>query len=243
MDQDENLNDSAPFQPKQQTPRQSFGYYKEECCDECCDNCCDNDCEGPPGPPGKPGRPGATGLTGATGVTGAGAIIPFASGNTGILTTVAGGLVGTTTLVGFGNSIAGVSILGGGTIDLTGASGTLLNFAFSVPREGTITSIAAYFSTTLALSLVSSAITITAQLYSSTTPDNTFTPIPGAVATLAPALTGIIGVGTVSNGITTGLTIPVTPETRLLMVFSTTATGVSLINTVIGYASAGLTIE
>jgi BclB C-terminal domain-containing protein len=80
-------------------------------------------------------------------------------------------------------------------------------------------------------------------LYSSTTPDNTFTPIPGALVTLAPPLTGVLGVGTISNGLTTGLTIPVTPQTRLLMVFSATATGASLINTVIGYASAGITIE
>jgi BclB C-terminal domain-containing protein len=113
--------------------------------------------------------------------------------------------------------------------------------AFSMPRAGTITDIAAFFSTTLSLSLVGSTITVTAQLYSSTTPDNIFSPI-GTAVTLAPALTGILAAGTVSNGILTGLSLAVTPETRLLMVFSITATGVSLINTVIGYASAGITI-
>ncbi|WP_289306511.1 exosporium glycoprotein BclB-related protein [Paenibacillus terrae] len=151
-------------------------------------------------------------------------------------------MVGTTSLIGFGSSATGISLLGG-VIDLTGTLvGPLINFAFSVPRDGVITSIAGYFSTTAALTLVGSTVTITAQLFSSTTPDNTFTAVPGATVTLAPPLTGIIALGTISNGITTGLAIPVTAQTRLLLVFSATATGLSLVNTVVGYASAGITI-
>ena len=125
---------------------------------------------------------------------------------------------------------------------MTGGPGIAINEAFSMPRDGTITSIAAYFSTTVALGLVGTTVTITAQLYESTTPDNTFTPIPGAIATLAPALTGVLAIGTTSNGVTTGLSIPVTTEGRYLLVYSITAAGVSLINTVDGYASAGLSI-
>ncbi|WP_349361911.1 exosporium glycoprotein BclB-related protein [Paenibacillus sp. RC343] len=158
------------------------------------------------------------------------------------MTTIVGGLVGTTSLIGFGSSATGISLVGG-TIDLTGTlAGPLINFAFSVPRDGVITSIAGYFSTTAALTLVGSTATITAQLFSSTTPDNTFTAVPGATVTLAPPLTGIIALGTISNGITTGLAIPVTAQTRLLLVFSATATGLSLVNTIVGYASAGITI-
>ncbi|MFX3649695.1 MAG: exosporium glycoprotein BclB-related protein [Paenibacillus sp.] len=194
------------------------------------------------GAAGITGATGVTGVTGVTGATGSGAIIPFASGGPAILTTVAGGLVGTTSLIGFGSSATGVSILGG-TIDLTGTIvGPLINFAFSVPRDGVITSIAAYFSTTATLALVDSTVTITAQLFSSPTPDNAFTAVPGAVVTLAPPLTGNIALGTISNGITTGLTIPVTAQTRLLLVFSATATGLTLLNTVIGYASGGVNI-
>nr|WP_307495384.1 exosporium glycoprotein BclB-related protein [Clostridium sardiniense] len=167
--------------------------------------------------------------------------MPYASGLPVSLTTVVGGLVGTTSLVGFGNSATGVSIVGG-VIDLTGAAGTLLNMAFSVPRTGTITSLAAYFSVTAALSLLGSTITITAQLYQSTTPNNSFTAVPGASVTLAPALTGAISIGAISNGITTGLSITVNPQTRLLLVFSATASGLSLVNTIAGYASGGLTI-
>ncbi|MDF2718343.1 MAG: BclB C-terminal protein [Paenibacillus sp.] len=159
------------------------------------------------------------------------------------MTTIAGGLVGTASLVGFGSSATGIDIAGG-TIDLTGTVlGPIINFAFSMPRDGTVTALSAYFSTTVALALVGSTVTITAQLFSSTTPDNTFTAIPGAVVTLAPPLTGAVGLGTISSGITTDLSIPVTAETRLLLVFSATAAGLSLLNTVTGYASGGLSIS
>ncbi|MCY7502964.1 exosporium glycoprotein BclB-related protein, partial [Bacillus pumilus] len=191
------------------------------------------------GATGLTGATGVTGATGATGVTGSSAIIPFASGDPVILTTIAGGLVGTSSLVGFGNSATGVSIVGG-IIDLTGAAGTLLNMAFSVPRAGTITSFAGYFSTTAALSLIGTSITVTASLFASPTPNNSFTQV--ASVTLAPALTGVLTLGAIANGIATGLNVPVTPQTRLLVVFSATATGLSLLNTVAGYASAGLSI-
>ncbi|WP_082461509.1 exosporium glycoprotein BclB-related protein [Pedobacter sp. PACM 27299] len=171
-----------------------------------------------------------------------GAIIPFASGLPLTMTTIAGGLVGTTGVVGFGSSASGVNLLSG-TIDLTGAAGTLLNFAFSAPRSGTIKSMSAFFSTTAALSLIGTTVSINAQLYQSTTPNNSFTAVPGALVTLAPPLTGIISLGTTANGITTGLSIPVTAQTRYILVFSATASGLSLLNTVVGYASAGLSIE
>ncbi|HDW3056528.1 TPA: hypothetical protein RMI67_004227, partial [Bacillus cereus] len=198
---------------------------------------------GSTGSTGPTGDTGATGPTGSTGATGSGAIVPFASGGPVILTTIAGGLVGTTSLVGFGSSATGISIVGG-NIDLTGtALGPIINFAFSMPRSGTITSLAAYFSVTVALSLVGTTVTLNAQLYQSTTPDNTFSPIPGAIVTLAPSLTGALALGTISSGIITGLNIPITPATRLLLVFSATASGLSLINTITGYTSAGLGIN
>ncbi|MDF2929491.1 MAG: Collagen triple helix repeat protein [Anaerospora sp.] len=159
------------------------------------------------------------------------------------MTTVLGGLLNTNSLLGFGTNADGVTITGG-VINLTGGPGILLNEAFSVPRAGTITSIAAYFTTTAALTLVGSTVTITAQLFSSPTPNNTFTAVPGALVTLAPALTGILALGTISNGITTGLAIPVTPQTRLLLVFSATVTaGLDVATVIAGYASAGMTIE
>ncbi|MEK4346173.1 exosporium glycoprotein BclB-related protein [Paenibacillus sp. FSL P4-0184] len=197
---------------------------------------------GATGSAGATGATGVTGTTGATGPTGSGAIIPYASGLPVAMTTVLGGLLNTSSIVGFGSSATNISAAGG-TIDLTGAAGTLLNFAFSVPRTGTITSLAAYFSTTAALSLLGSTVTITAQLYSSSTPNNTFTAVPGAVVTLSPPFTGVLSLGTISSGNTTGLSIPVTVGERLLLVFtSTVSAGVDVATTIAGYASAGVTI-
>lgn len=197
---------------------------------------------GATGTTGATGSTGSTGSTGATGAPGSGAIIPFASGTPAALTTVLGGPLNTSSLIGFGTNAAGVTITGG-TIDLSGGPGLLVNEAFSAPRDGVITSITAYFSTTAAVTLVGSTITITAQLFSAPTPDNSFTAVPGALVTLAPSLTGIIALGTISNGITTGLSIPVTAQTRLLMVFSATVTaGLDVASTIAGYASAGLNI-
>ena len=202
-------------------------------------------CPGPrgaTGPMGPMGYPGKTGATGPTGATGSSAIIPFASGIPVSLTTIAGGLVGTPAFVGFGSSAPGLSIVGN-TIDLTNPSGTLTNFAFTMPRDGTITAIDIFFSTTAALSLVGSTITITAQLYQSTVPNNTMTAIPGTLITLTPSLTGILSIGSISKGILTGLSIPVPAQTRLMLVLTATATGLSLVNTVAGYASAGVSID
>lgn len=199
---------------------------------------------GPQGPRGIPGATGPTGSTGATGPTGAdgtGAIIPFASGLPVTLTTIVGGLVGLPAFVGFGSSAQGLTALGA-TIDITNASGTLSNFAFQVPRAGTITSFSAFFSTTAALSLIGSTVVVTAQIYQSATPNNVFSPIAGTLINLTPSLTGVISVGTLLNGSLTGLSIPVTARTRLMLVLSASASGLTLLNTVVGYASAGLGI-
>jgi BclB C-terminal domain-containing protein len=215
--------------------------------------------QGIPGPQGIPGLQGPQGLQGLQGIqgiqgiqgeagpagpagaAGGGAIIPYASGVPVTMTTIAGGLVGTTSAVGFGNSAAGITLLGE-TIDLTGAAGTLLNMAFSVPRDGIITDISGYFSNTVELNLLGTTITINAQLYASTTPNNMFTPIPGANVTLG-SLTGSISIGDIVSGRTSGLNIPVTAETRLLMVYSCTAMGLNLINSMAGYASGGVGIN
>jgi BclB C-terminal domain-containing protein len=71
-----------------------------------------------------------------------------------------------------------------------------------------------------------------AQLWESTTPNNTYTPVPGALVTLAPPLTGVVAIGSISNGQTTGLAIPVTTGTNAIMVISATATGISLVDSV-----------
>ncbi len=201
---------------------------------------------GTTGPAGSTGATGATGAAGVTGANGAGAYIPFASGIPIILSTDLSGATDTVSLIGFGNSVSEVSLIGG-AIDIAGTNiGELLNYAFSVSRDGTITSIAAYFSTAADLSLIGSTVTITAQLYrSAPPPNNIFTPIPGANITLTPPLNDTALVGTISDGAVTLLVpVPVTTRTRLLMVFSAEVTmGTAIASTVIGYASAGVTIS
>ncbi|PFM76555.1 hypothetical protein COJ46_19470, partial [Bacillus sp. AFS077874] len=181
--------------------------------------------------------------TGPAGATGAGAIIPFASGGPVSMSTLLTGLADTAGLIGFGSSASNVQILGG-AIDLTGTVlGPILDFAFSVPRASTITSISAFFSETVGLNLIQTSITVTAQLYSAPANSNSFTPIPGASVTLAPNLTGVVSLGFIANGISAPLAIPVAATTRLMMVFTAEATGLNLANTVVGYASAGITLN
>uniref|UniRef100_UPI000363E250 exosporium glycoprotein BclB-related protein n=1 Tax=Paenibacillus ginsengihumi TaxID=431596 RepID=UPI000363E250 len=191
----------------------------------------------PTGPTGATGATGETGPTGPTGAPGSSAIIPLASGLPVTLTGLIGNLVGTTSLVGFGASFTGVSLVGG-NISLVGGAGIATNFAFQMPRDGIITSISAFFSVTAALSLLAN-INLSMQLFASTAPDsNIFAPIPGAVVT--DVLPGIINIGDTTSIIATGLNIPVSAETRILAVFSATS---SLAVTLAGYASGGIAIS
>ncbi|WP_242977133.1 exosporium glycoprotein BclB-related protein [Clostridium botulinum] len=91
-----------------------------------------------------------SGTRGITGPTGASAIIPFASGGPVTLVTVLGGLANTGALLGFGSLFPGVTV-SAGTITLSPA---IADFAFVAPRAGTITSLAGFFSATLAVSLL-----------------------------------------------------------------------------------------
>jgi BclB C-terminal domain-containing protein len=174
----------------------------------------------------------------STASSGGGAIIPYASGAPIVMTTILGGLAGTTSVLGFGTSATGVSLLGGG-IDAS----ALTNFAYSVPRNGTITSISGFFSTTVALALVGTTLNIQAQLFAAPAGSNSFLPVPGALVNLAPSLSGIVAIGNTAFGTTSGLSIPVLAGSRLLLVYSATASGIGLITSVTGYASAGVSID
>lgn len=112
--------------------------------------------------------------TGGAGPTGSGGLIPFASGIPVALTTIVGGLVGTTGLIGFGGSTAGVSLLGV-NIDVT-----ILLFDYS-------------FRNTVAITLVTTTITITAQVYIAPADSTAFSP-PAAVLNLSPPLAGVIAI-------------------------------------------------
>lgn len=203
--------------------------------------------QGVTGATGATGVQGIQGVTGATGASGASTIIPFSSGSPITVTTIVGGLKGTVAMLGFGSSYSGASIVGG-KIDLTRSNGSdptkdPYNQAFIVPRNGTITSIYAFFSPTLAFSLIGTTINVQAEIYKADSNSNSFTPIIGSAVSLAPSLTGIISIGSTSDGSVKGINTAVQAGDRLMLVFSSTASGLSLINTVTGYASAGIEIK
>ncbi|WP_285398443.1 exosporium glycoprotein BclB-related protein [Lysinibacillus sp. fls2-241-R2A-57] len=164
-----------------------------------------------------------------------GSIIPFASGNVPVaLAAVGGGAIGTVSMVGFGTSIVGVTLTGT-NIDLAGATTGME--AFSVPRAGTITSISATLSVTLAAALTGTA-TVRAQIYRAPAGSNLFSPTD-AFVDLAPALTSLV-VGAITFGTRNVTPVPVAAGDRLLMVFSVTTSGAAALVT--GNASAGINI-
>jgi len=197
---------------------------------------------GATGPAGALGATGAsvTGPTGATGVTGASAIIPYASGSPVTLNILAGGLAGTPAYIGFGGSAAGVSVFGA-NISLIGSSG-LLNFAFAVPRNGTITNISAEFTVLGGTSLGFGNTYVQVQLYRAPAGGTTFTPLAGTALTLQPGV-GLVSVGQpLSGSLTTG--VSVSQGDQLLLVFGATNDGGVLVavGSINGYASAGIAI-
>jgi len=190
------------------------------------------------GPTGAAGAPGATGATGPTGAAGSGTI--FAASSIVSMTTIAGGLAGQGALLplsGVLNTDA-VSTQVGATIDTT-VTGS--HVPQSVPRATTVTGMSGFFSLSQAMSLVGTTVTVAAQLYQSTAPSNTFTPVPGAMCTFEPALTGVLAIGTISTCEVSGLSIPVPAGTRLMTVLEATAAGLTLSNTISGSGSVSIT--
>jgi BclB C-terminal domain-containing protein len=163
-----------------------------------------------------------------------GSIIPFSSGTVPVvLVSLASGLVGTVSLVGFGTSFPGVTLTST-NIDLTTVGATE---AFSVPRAGTITSISASLSATIPVTLTGTA-TVTAQIYRAVAGSNVFSPTT-AFVNLSPALS-TIAIGTITAGTANVTPVPVSAGDRLLMVFSVTSSGI--VATITGNASAGINI-
>lgn len=128
-------------------------------------------------------------------------------------------------------------LFSGNTIDLTGAAGTVANFASVVPRDGVITDFSAFFSVALGATLLS-APTIRARLFKSQSPtSNIFEEV--TTINLSPPLGLIVTVGQTTTG-HASLNVPVTQGERLLVVFGASA---ALAVAVTGYASAGVAIS
>jgi BclB C-terminal domain-containing protein len=172
-------------------------------------------------------------------------IIPFASGAPISLPTAPPNLHQVMAAIAFGNQSPVVADPATRDIILTPPqTPPALNMAFSMPRFGIIRSIAAYFSITTPVTIPTGTIvTVRAQLYQSTAPNDTFTPIAGTLVTLVPSFSGALIPGNRAHAILENLKIPVRPETRLLLVFSAVASPNTTIVTLVGHASAGISIE
>jgi BclB C-terminal domain-containing protein len=188
---------------------------------------------------GDRGKRGHRGPTGPAGPASGSAIIPFASGTPDDLVHVLGGLLDTGAVIGFGTSLDGIAV-GGGTVDLTGGAGIPSNMAFSMPRDGTLVSLAAFVSLAAGVVLFPTNAGIAVQVYRSTTPDNIFSPVPGALVTIplpaGPLLAGVFASGTAD------FSVPVSAGDRLLLVARVAVSGTDLATVVLSYVSAGLAI-
>ena len=164
-----------------------------------------------------------------------GTIIPFSSGTTAlILPTLATGLAGVPSLIGFGTAVPGVAIVGN-TLDLTG----ILTEVFSVPRNGSITAISASFTPTVPLAVAGTAA-VTAQIFRAPEGSSVFT-ATNARVTLTP-YTGAVATGDTSFASADVLPVAVSQGDRLVMVYSFAGT-VTAVTAITGTASAGITIS
>ncbi len=180
----------------------------------------------------------ASGWTNQQVIAPAGSVIPFASGSPISITTNSFGNPATVALLGFGNNISGVTPVGG-NIDLATVSNG--NYAFSMPRDGTIKSISMFFSTTSGTTVGGSFANVNAQLYMSSPPSNFFTPVASTLINVFYP-PGPIAIGTFSYN-WNALSVPVTNQSRLLLVFSISNPGGFVPLVMQGSASAGITIE
>ncbi|MEJ8294176.1 hypothetical protein WKI45_15200 [Delftia tsuruhatensis] len=197
--------------------------------------------QGPTGAQGDIGLPGPTGPTGPAGASGGKAIMS-SSAKGMALTTIVGGLPGNVAVLPMNGYVpaAAMQSLDGGNLNLTAlqaADGVPQSF----PADGVITGLTAQIQNTSALSLIGTTISLQAQLYTSV--NNVFSPVPGAVCTMAPGYTGVLAIGAISSCIVTGLSIPVTAGTRGVFVISANAFGLTLINTVNVVGGASLVMQ
>jgi len=216
--------------------------------------------QGPAGPAGAqgiqgiPGTPGATGAPGSTpvvtidpangnwyvdgvntgqlarGPAGTSAVIPYASGIPTDINMIAGGLAGIPEFIGFGMSAPGVTALGT-TIDFTG--GTLTNFAFTVPNDGSITDLSASF---LIVAGAGFSMNPTVYLYKATAGTALFT----QVATLTLPDISLVTVGSVVNSALHNLNISVGTGDQIMLVAAATSTDLVSVGFAKGYISAGV---
>jgi len=156
-------------------------------------------------------------------------LVPYSAGGTPInLTTSSTGSPNNVVFVGFGQHGSGV--ISESNIDSDKCPNADI-FAISTHEHKTLNVLSATFTPKVTPDLIVDSLIVTAQLWISTTGDNIFTPIPEAIVSDHVKEDRIV-YGTVS-----GLSIPVTPKMKLLLVFSASNKNNVSIS---GYASGGV---
>jgi BclB C-terminal domain-containing protein len=147
------------------------------------------------------------------------------------------GSVATVGLIGFGSS--SVAPLTVSMVPLFDVS-LLPNFAFSVPRTGTITALSAFFSPTVGVTLTGTT-TLTATLYSGVQGSNNLSPTPATVVLATLPAGTILTPGSPTFAATVPTAVAVTVGDRFLAVLSATSDSL-LGDTITGVFSGGISI-
>jgi BclB C-terminal domain-containing protein len=124
----------------------------------------------------------------------------------------------------------------GGQVSTSGGS----DLGQTFPTAETITRITVYITPTSGTSLLT-PVTVTAQLYTASPPSDTFSAVPGAIASVT--LVGTVVIGSSFHSLTTGLSIPVTAESRGIIVLSASSVGASVAQSLSVNASSSLTAQ
>ncbi|MGA7436319.1 MAG: hypothetical protein WBW44_11995, partial [Solirubrobacterales bacterium] len=195
--------------------------------------------QGPTGATGAKGvgAAGATGATGPTGIAGAGGAATVLTSNGPLLpTTLVGGLPGQVALLPLSGTLDQPQ-----SMELPPEFSETKGVMQAIPRDGEITSISGWFHSNTALSLVATTISLNGSIYSSDG-DSPPSKLAGTSCNTAPALTGIIAIGTITKFSCSGLNVPVASGSVAFAALEATASGLSLINTLhlTGSISVGL---
>jgi BclB C-terminal domain-containing protein len=146
----------------------------------------------------------------------------------------------TTALMGFGTSEMYLSLGPGGMINL-GSAITSVNYAYLMPRAGTITSMSAHFSSRNQYNFGPGLSgQIVAQLYSCDDYFTNFQEVPGATCTMVQPVSGSVMVGETFWTNINNLSIPVTQGQRFLVLFRFTG---NITTEIRGYACVSVNVE
>ncbi len=195
---------------------------------------------GPTGPTGATGPTGPTGVTGATGPTGpagSGSTVYAASSGTNSVTMIAGTLPSVAVLPLSGTD--SLSLPGSGPINASGPAPGVGGLVQVIPAATTITRVAGRFNNSVATSIPLSTVTLTAQLYVGLPGSNILNPVPGATCNLAPPLTGLVLLGSVSD-CSANVAIPVAANSTAVMVMSASTNGPEIALPVTGFVSTSV---